>query len=282
MLTMSINTVGIGGENLRMRNILVLIAVLSFFLASPVGAITNGQPDGNGHPFVGLAVFDDVPGHPAWRCSGALISPTIFLTAAHCTDGAVAARVWFESGGGPGYPPGYPGGGGTSIEATAIHTYPGFCIGCAGGLPGFDTGDVGILVLSKPVNDKGFATLPTQGLVDTLAMKTEVTIVGYGVQYKLKISGPPYDRWAGRSRMFAPSLLVQSNDKISGEYLKLTANPAQGKGGVCFGDSGGPVLYGGANIVLGVNSFGSNANCAGLSYANRVDTYALQWIQSFP
>lgn len=262
---------------------LILLFALVGTLASPATAITNGQPDDNLHPYVGLAVFDDAPGHPAWRCSGALISSTVFLTAAHCTDGAVAARVWFEPGGGSGYPPGYPFGGGTSIEAKEIHTNPGFCIGCAKGLPGFDTHDVGLLILSQPVTDKGFASLPTEGLVDTLKMKTEVTIVGYGVQYKLQISGPPYDRWAGRSRMFAPSLLVQSNDKISSEYLKLTANPSQGKGGVCFGDSGGPVLLsqGVDNIVLGVNSFGSNSNCAGLSYANRIDTYALQWVQEY-
>jgi hypothetical protein len=266
-----------------MRRLFVIgiTAIILFIVANPVMAITNGQDDGDGHPYVGLAVFDDAPGHPAWRCSGALIAPTVFLTAAHCTDGAVAARVWFEPGGGLGYPPGYPFGGGTSIEATEIHTHPQFCIGCAKGLPGFDSHDVGLLILSASVTDKGFAALPTLGLVDTLPMKTPVTVVGYGVQYKLKISGPPYDRWAGRSRLFAPSLLVQSNDVISGEYLKLTANPAQGKGGVCFGDSGGPVLYGGQNIVLGVNSFGSNANCAGLSYANRIDTYALTWINGF-
>jgi V8-like Glu-specific endopeptidase len=263
------------------KKLTAVTLIVLFALVSPAMAITNGQPDGNGHPYVGLAVFDDAPGHPAWRCTGALISPTVFLTAAHCTDGAVAARVWFEPDSFPGYPFGGPKS--TSIEAKEIHTNPDFCIGCAKGLPGFDTHDVGLLILSKRVTNKGFAVLPREGLVDTLAMKTEVTIVGYGVQYKDQISGPPYDRWVGRSRMFAPSLLVQSNDTISDEYMTLTANPAQEKGGVCFGDSGGPVLLSqdGKNVVLGVNSFGSNSNCAGLSYANRIDTYALQWIKGY-
>ena len=64
------------------------------------GAITNGVPDGDDHPYVGLLVFDVyVPGVgnvPAWRCSGALIAPNVVLTAGHCTDGAVAARIWFD------------------------------------------------------------------------------------------------------------------------------------------------------------------------------------------
>jgi hypothetical protein len=33
--------------------------------------------------------------------------------------------------------------------------------------------------------------------------------------------------------------LIASKHKNSGEFIKITANPAQGKGGVSFGDSGG-------------------------------------------
>jgi len=53
--------------------------------------------------------------------------------------------------------------------------------------------------------------------------------------------------------------------------IKLSANPAQGKGGICFGDSGGPDLLGGTDTVLAVNSFVTNANCAGVTYSQRVD-----------
>src|SRR5215207_1621783 len=81
-----------------LASILALALVLS--LIGAAAAITNGQPDGNAHPYVGLLVFDaDIPGVgvvPAWTCSGSLIAPNVVLTAGHCTDGAVAARIWFE------------------------------------------------------------------------------------------------------------------------------------------------------------------------------------------
>lgn len=57
----------------------------------------------------------------------------------------------------------------------------------------------------------------------------------------------------------------------SGEFMKLSANPAQGKGGTCFGDSGGPDLLGGTDIILGINSYVTNRNCAGVTYSNRID-----------
>ena len=38
---------------------------------------------------------------------------------------------------------------------------------------------------------------------------------------------------------------------MSGEYLKLTANPSQGKGGTCFGDLGRAKSLGGTNMVWG-------------------------------
>jgi hypothetical protein len=72
-------------------------------------------------------------------------------------------------------------------------------------------------------------------------------------------------------RFFAPSQLIQSNNLSSDEFIKLTANPSHGKGGVCFGDSGGPDILSGSNVVLAVNSYVTNGNCAGVTYSNRVD-----------
>jgi len=73
------------------------------------------------------------------------------------------------------------------------------------------------------------------------------------------------------TRYFAPSQLIQSNNRQSVEFIKLTANPSNGKGGVCFGDSGGPDILSGTDIVLAVNSYVTNGNCAGVTYSNRVD-----------
>ena len=101
-------------------------------------------------------------------------------------------------------------------------------------------------------------------------MRTEVDIVGYGVQGFVRGGGQPQQIFLF-TRYFAPSLLIQSNNVQSVEFIKLTANPSKGKGGTCFGDSGGPDLLGGTNIVLAVNSYVTNGNCAGVTYTNRVD-----------
>ena len=66
----------------------VVLAMAGLVLSvGPAGAITFGQPDGTRHPNVGalLADYDpDSPG-PDILCSGTLIAPAVFLTAAHCT-----------------------------------------------------------------------------------------------------------------------------------------------------------------------------------------------------
>ena len=267
------------------RRLLVFVAtgIAVFASATAAFAITNGHPDGNNHPYVGLAVFD-VAGTPSHRCSASLLSPTVVLTAGHCTDGTSAARVWFDEivqGN-----PEYPFSGATSYDGTAF-TNPDFCIGCGKGLPGFAAGDVGIIVLSEPVPTSvvsDYATLPTAGLVDTLKNKTPIDFVGYGVQFQIPGGGvPPAARWAGpRNRMFAPSELVSGNFKHSAEFMKLALNPGGGSGGTCFGDSGGPDLLAGTGTVLAVNSYVTNSNCSGVGYSFRVDTpEVLDWIEGF-
>ena len=266
------------------RRIVILFAVVVLLAITfvPALAITNGQPDGIAHPYVGLAVFD-VGGTPSHRCSASLLTPTVVLTAGHCTDGTSAARIWFDEDVTRPANAEYPFSGATSYDGTPF-TYPGFCIGCGNGLPGFDIGDVGIIVLSEPVPlavVSEYAALPGAGLVDTLKNKTHVDLVGYGVQEQLVGGGPPI--WAGlRVRLFAPSELVSGKFVHSDNFMKIALNPGGGSGGTCFGDSGGPDLLAGTTTVLAVNSYVTNSNCTGVGYSQRVDTPAvLAWINGF-
>ena len=249
---------------------LTLAAVAAVFLAStaPVMTVTNGRPDGKGHPYVGIAL-KAAPGGGFFVCSGSFISPTRFLTAAHCFDPAAPALV------SPANEPPFP------VVPGVVHNDPNWCIGCGSGLPGFDTHDVAVIELAAAVVLPVYAELPAPGLVDTLSMKTAVDIVGYGVQGFVRGGGQPEGIFTA-IRFFAPSELIQSNNRASGEFIKLTANPSQGTGGVCFGDSGGPDVLGGTDIVLAVNSYVTNGNCSGVTYSQRVDLPdILAFINSF-
>ena len=65
----------------------VLILAMLFVAVPVVQAITFGQPDGDGHPNVG-AMIVQLDGDLYMFCSGTLIAPDVFLTAAHCTQAA--------------------------------------------------------------------------------------------------------------------------------------------------------------------------------------------------
>lgn len=286
-----------GNRTLRLGLGVLIGLLLALGMVGSAGAITNGQPDGDNHPYVGLLVFDSAPGVPAWRCSGSLIAPTVVLTAGHCTDRAVAARVWFledvtyDAVPFPLYPYGGPGSG--AIEGTPYtnpnYSSPDHPYGGGKGLPAFSYRDVGVVVLDEAVDIDEYAALPVAGLVDTLRNKSPVDFVGYGVQDQAKIPGhdlpqpPPYYRWAGsRVRLYAPSELVSGKFVHAAEFLRLALNPGGGSGGTCFGDSGGPDLLAGTNTILGVNSYVTNINCAGVGYSQRIDIPAvLEWINGF-
>jgi len=251
----------------------------------------------------------DKDGVPQWRCSGSLLSPTVFLTAGHCTVAPAAhIEVWMEEG--PiEYDPDYAAAqdadpdGIVSCNASPTfdeypckgdvggvpHPNPDFCNPCGSGLNRFAFRDLGVVTLNGSLSVSRYADLPEAGVVDTLPNKAPFDFVGYGVQFQEQIPGaflpkpPPFYRWAGpRQRMFASGELVSQNFTNNDEYIRFSLNPSQGKGGTCFGDSGGPDLRGGTDTVMGVNSYVTNVNCSGIGYSQRVDIpEVLDWINSF-
>jgi hypothetical protein len=247
----------------RIALTLSVMFVLLFAAISSVSAVTNGQPDGDTHPYVGVAI-QFIPGQPGYVtvCSGSALTPTKFLTAAHCFDSNQPVYVSYKSE--------PPFDLDTDFTEGTFYPNPGWCPGCGPGLPGFDSGDVAVIILASASNPGQFAALPSPDQVDRLPMRTPVDVVGYGVQGFVRGGGQPQQVFLF-TRYFAPSELIASNNVQSVEFIKLTANPANGKGGFCFGDSGGPDLLADTNLVLAVNSYETNGNCAGVTYSNRVD-----------
>jgi trypsin len=292
-----------------MKAVVVAASLAALLLgASGAMAITNGQSDMGHHPYVGLMVALDKDGFPLWRCSGSELTPTVYLTAGHCTAApAKYAVVWFAQGPvttDPAYLAavaasptgavscfsasftGYPCKGDAS---GTTHPNPNFCNPCGSGSINFARHDTGVVKLTSSVSLSRYAQLPTPGLVDTLANKTPIDLVGYGVEFQAQIPGnqlpqpPPFYRWTGpKERNYAPAELVSGNFSNSNEFLRVSLNPGQGKGGSCFGDSGGPNLLGGTDTVLGDNSYVNNVNCGGVGFAQRVDLPdILNWIRSY-
>jgi hypothetical protein len=283
---------------MRFRLALAAVAAVVFaVLPASAGAIIGGQPDGTNHPYV---AYSD---NGVFSCSATLLSPTVMLTAAHCFSTSTSAwgvnsvtggsivRVTFD--------PDLTKANPARIWNWGTYYFdPQFAIGSAGGLPGFDTHDVAIIVFTPtgchvPAGRPGscgpvpaaetngqYGVLPQLGLVDTLRNQTPVDLVGYGVRNYVNGGGPcdgkckpvpgdAFTRYGGQANVFA------SNGIIADEFLKLHAN----KVGVCHGDSGGPDLVAGTNVILAVNSFGGGQTCDSNTYSYRVDTQeALTWI----
>ena len=271
------------------KTLTILFAVLA--IAIPVAAITFGEPDDGEHPYVGLIGFYDEDWNWMWRCSGALITDQLLLTAGHCTGvdaelGAPAhARVWFDEE--IIYDPDLDDYINTPYYDGIPQPHPGW----TGELTIPETHDIGVVVLDVPVEDiDEFGQLPTVGLMDEVGSKSAkrkviLTSAGYGVNdmYPVQLSY--------RTRYQAQSFLINLvNSTTDGWNIMSSNNPGKWvgseeytTGGTCFGDSGGPVFLGGSesNLIVGVTSFGNSA-CAGADYSYRVDTQdSLDFVSQF-
>ena len=261
------------------RTIFSLILALALIVGTfgVASAVTDGELDGDGHPFVGLMVAQDADGNPLWRCSGTLLSPTLFLTAGHCTEApADHVEIWFDADVDAGRPGnGYPNTG--DVGGTP-YTHPQYDPNA------FFLYDLGVVVLDEPMVVGEYGVLPAQDQLDALKPRrgkpATFTAVGYGLQQ----SFPDAASWKEHNvkvRMVANPQLLQINVPGSvGDFSILLSNNAN-TGGTCFGDSGGPNFIGNTNVVGGVTSFGKNGACAGTGGVYRVDRADdLDWLYS--
>lgn len=219
-------------------------------------------------------MFYDESGDFLHRCSGSLLTPTVFLTAGHCTAGATTARVYLQQDAGANYDP--------ETQLDPVSGYPETCAaGTLGTLCatsdelynyGFDdfasfpnTHDAGLVILDQPIILNEYGVLAEAGSLDALATqrgKQELTFTasGYGLPKSSPVAVTSF-----RSRLMAEVRLTNLNSAITGGFNLQTNGNGNGRGGTCSGDSGGPVFYGGyeSNIIVAVTSFGLNTYCRG-------------------
>ncbi len=275
-----------------MRKLVVLLAVVLGMLATalPAGAITGNYVEDFEHPFVGLVTFYDETGEFSHRCSGSLLTPTVFLTAGHCTDGATTARVYFQQDAGANYDPetgvdpvtGYPetcapGTLGT-LCATSDELYN-YGFEDFAGFP--NTRDAGLVILDQPIVMPEYGKLAEAGFLDELAAERKrraitFTASGYGLT-----ESNPVHVTSFRERLMAQSRLTNLKSNLTKGFNLQTNGNGSGRGGTCSGDSGGPVFYGGyaSNTIVAVTSFGLNPYCRGVDFSYRTDTtQVINWI----
>jgi secreted trypsin-like serine protease len=154
--------------------------VLPVLIPTKTGFTDNGR-----HPYAGALVAADWlrAGQKDVLCSGTLISPTVFLTAAHCTtylESLGISQVWvtfdeeFSSR--------------SRLHSGRMHSHP---------LYWHDSHDIAVIVLDQPVRGITPARLPPAGLFNQLqaagALSSQLfTNVGYGGQERVIEPGGPY------------------------------------------------------------------------------------------
>ena len=280
------------------RRFLVLLTTLLMALAAaiagstvPAQASTGGTPDGEAHPNVGLILFYTADGR--FRCSATLVTPTVLVTAAHCTDGDLGkVLVTFDSVIAEQPPSPFPVAADPSVGYTPEElAAAGYRSGTAYTHPDYSDftdlqnwNDLGVVVLDEPVEGIAPAPIADIGTLDAIPpsrlRSTLFTAVGYGTEVRKADSGPqnPQPMTYPLIRRY----VEMPGQKLTPQILQTNGNEKDpfGTGGTCFGDSGGPVFLGGE--IVAVTSYGYTNNCRYLGGYQRVDIQVAQdWLAEF-
>ena len=233
----------------------VVAATLTLGVA-PAGAITYGESDGTAHPNVGALVVV-LPDRNAAICSGTLVAPKVFLTAAHCVYGDLGRLplgVTFD----PVVTP----------TSTVYRGHPVMDPGYTdykGQEGASDPHDVAVLVLDTAPAGITPATVAPAGYLDRAALKNaRILAVGYGTVRETRTTGPQGILDNDERRRGAGTFR-----SLQAAWLRVSMNQATGNAGTCFGDSGGPHFLG--SLVVAITSIG-DSQCKSSDVDYRMDT----------
>jgi hypothetical protein len=257
--------------------IVALAAVAALLPAAPALAISNGVPDGDRHPYVGLLTVEE-DGKRFFVCSGFYAGEHrsapgvgVFITAGHCVAWVPESdnntpdqlRVTFD--------PTVTIDETDAVTATNWHRGIAIAFHPEFGHDHSNVKDYGVVLLADTV-DVDPVELPTAGLLDRLAAKgalrpeTVFDNVGYGFMASFGQGPPAYANPPGR--MYSTSRF----QGLTPAYLRLLMNSdaEEGNGGICFGDSGSPKLIHKTNTAVALAT-GGDAVCRAQNYSQRLD-----------
>jgi len=262
---------------MRFSESIVAFAILSLLMGActdgraPTAAperpsfIVNGVPTGSSYPNVGALLFDfnqdGVINGDDELCSGSLISPTVFLTAAHCVQFLPTGSQFYVS-----FAPDLYASSLSVIKATSYVFDPLF------GHDQADLHDLAVIFLPK-ASTKGMTPLqlPPEEYLDQLAAQgglvNQIFVnVGYGTSATR--TGPPTFPYDGIRKTSESAFMA-----LQPFWLGLLMNNnATGLGGDCYGDSGGPkFLSGNPNRIVATVTTG-DVPCRATSWDYRLDT----------
>ena len=284
----------------------VITAAASLVLAiGPASAITGGTEDlNNTYSNVGMVVFYQPDGR--FRCSGTLIAPRVFLTAAHCTYQDIGkVVVTFDplisrtaaegerdvprasDDSGPDDAVSAIGYTANDIKAPRYQGEQKWVLGSPRTHPDYSDftdiknwNDTGVIILDKA------QSLPTSPIapanyLNALAQPTfnsvEFLVIGYGTEVRQAEDGSQ-----SPTPMRQPIVrrsTTEIGQKLDVQVFQTNANendPRAG-GGTCGGDSGGPAMHGG--YIVGDTSYGYTSNCRYIGGYQRVDIPVVRnWI----
>lgn len=230
-------------------------------VAAQAQPIINGKTDTGDTPVAMLYV--QYPDGSGYLCSGEIIGPHTFLTAAHCALGFSSNDLAVVTNATDALAAlGNPDGGSWHLDR--LEAYSGYKPGGAG-----DWHDIGIGHIVEEVPGPYLAVnrYPLERLV---VLGQPVREVGYG------ITGGYVDGGQGEGTRRSVTK-KDVNTRGTGELLTGNA-----PGLTCSGDSGGPALFktpDGVTTIIGVTSRGDDG-CAQEGIDTRPDPY-LDWIATF-